>query len=275
MKRCFVACMMSVLLLFPFTVFSQIDSKHYDVETNDYGDVIVNVKPGCTEQELINTIKDFDKTFFVNLPQHPLMEILEQHGVTFFHGNKKRTLCIKRIDVNIPEALTCNSGAKVYLTKTVAGVLHVLFTKENGRSFLTSPGGMLDPGERMCDVAVRELKEELGVEISVEALRFLGVLHRTDVAYGATHHHYIFCTDYDGQEIKPDGKEVEAYYWIPIDEALKGEYNGHPIRQDKIVALHMLKKGIRGTRCVQLPDFRQNNKKLKDRNDVMDFYLVK
>ncbi len=247
---------------------------NYDIEHNDYGDIIVNVKPGCTEQELINAIKDLDKTFFVNLPQHHLMEVLAQQGATYFHGNNKRILCIKRIDVDIPEALTCNSGAKVYLTKEIAGILHVLFTKEYNRNFLTSPGGTLDPGERICDVAVRELKEELGIDVALEALRFLGILHRTGVAYGATHHQYVFYADYDEQEITPDGKEIEAYYWIPIDEALKGEYNGYPIRQDKIVALHMLKKGIRGTRCLHLSDFRQNNKGSKDPSDVMDFYVV-
>lgn len=58
----------------------------------------------------------------------------------------------------------------------------VLLMKRHATGFfdglLSLPGGHVEPGERVVDAARRELKEELGVDVAVPALRWQGVVHR-------------------------------------------------------------------------------------------------
>ncbi|MCB1898427.1 NUDIX hydrolase [Cognatazoarcus halotolerans] len=58
----------------------------------------------------------------------------------------------------------------------------ILLMKRHATGFfdglLSLPGGHVDPGERIVDAARRELKEELGVDVALPALRWQGVVHR-------------------------------------------------------------------------------------------------
>ncbi|MET0303866.1 MAG: NUDIX domain-containing protein [Microbacteriaceae bacterium] len=50
----------------------------------------------------------------------------------------------------------------------------LLFVRKRGTSAFMQPGGKLEPGEASDATLVRELHEELGLEIATSSLRFVG-----------------------------------------------------------------------------------------------------
>ena len=50
----------------------------------------------------------------------------------------------------------------------------VLTARKNGSSLFMFPGGKLDPGETFAQAAVREAREELGIDLALEWLTRLG-----------------------------------------------------------------------------------------------------
>ena len=74
------------------------------------------------------------------------------------------------------------------------------------------PGGKLDPGESPEACVVRELREELGVEVRpVRALP--AIVHPYD--HGRVELHPYFCEHLGGT---PAALEVAAWRWVAVDE---------------------------------------------------------
>ncbi len=261
-------------------------SNQLKVEKNNFGDPIIIVGNDTPEKTLLYKIKAHNKSgksYFVDIPYEngPLISLLTQkHGFSFYHGDDERARLIKRLDVDIPNPLTDNSGAQVVLTREIDGRPHALFTIEKNQKYAVWPGGMSKPGEQARKTAVRELEEELNIKVSPEELIFLGVLHRTKTGYGATHHQYVFHAPNIDQEITPDGKEVLKVIWAPIRKVLDQRMvDNKPLRDHKhqiLLCLHRISQGRSPNipSCWSLPDFRQQDKPEaeKDPNDTMYFY---
>lgn len=69
-------------------------------------------------------------------------------------------------------------------------------------NWLSIPGGALDPGEAPERAVARELKEELGITVSVD--RILAV---QDVPSEVARHNYFLCTILEGQPRIVEGSE--------------------------------------------------------------------
>ncbi|GAT69414.1 NUDIX hydrolase [Planomonospora sphaerica] len=97
---------------------------------------------------------------------------------------------------------------------------------DTGRWML--PGGAVDPGEGPADALVREMREELGVEVEPTAVlgvfggpEFVAEYRNGDqVAYVAT----VFACRIVAGEPVPDGEEVARFRF-----AAPGEYDGMPM----------------------------------------------
>ncbi len=62
--------------------------------------------------------------------------------------------------------------ARVFLLrKGATGELEVLFGKPKGSSQWSGPGGKAEPGEHLFQAALREVKEETGLELWQDELR--------------------------------------------------------------------------------------------------------
>jgi len=110
----------------------------------------------------------------------------------------------------------------------------LLIRRGDGRGW-SLPGGMMEPGERIAEAAVREVWEETGLE--VEPVRLVGVY--SDPAYthitfpNGDEVHFVsstFVCRVVGGTLRPDGDEsLEVAYFAP-DALPEGVVCDHEIR---------------------------------------------
>ncbi|MBU1347316.1 MAG: NUDIX hydrolase [Alphaproteobacteria bacterium] len=79
------------------------------------------------------------------------------------------------------------------------------------------PGGRIEPGERAVEAALRELREETGVEA-----RILGLIDVVDGIFPEVNRHYVLI-DYVAEWLAGDtvaGDDAEAAVFMPLEAAL-------------------------------------------------------
>jgi ADP-ribose pyrophosphatase YjhB (NUDIX family) len=105
-------------------------------------------------------------------------------------------------------------------------VLHggrVLLTKREDFEVWCLPGGGLEPGESVAQAAVREVREETGLEVALT--RLVGVYSRPQWTFGATCLLFLAARPAGGA-LRPDPREVvEAGYFAA--DALPAPLFGH------------------------------------------------
>jgi 8-oxo-dGTP diphosphatase len=104
--------------------------------------------------------------------------------------------------------------------RKIDGQIHVLVIHREDRRDISLPKGKLDKGESFPQTAVREIKEETGLSVSLGLP--LGVTHYTmpsgkpkEVHYWAAH---VTAKAIAKSTFKPNS-EVAALEWLPIDKA--------------------------------------------------------
>jgi len=86
----------------------------------------------------------------------------------------------------------------------------------------TLPGGHIDPGEKISEAVVREVKEEVGLEVEfVDVVAWGELIDSKDFHRPA---HFIYFDGYCqviNEEVKLDNVEIKKYKWVTPEEALK------------------------------------------------------
>lgn len=89
----------------------------------------------------------------------------------------------------------------------------------NGNYLLNIPGGNLDEGETMAQALVREMREELGIEVALSELLF--VCEVVSSAPKTTLHAVFVGTVVSGTpQLNPAETSAEALVWLPVKDLL-------------------------------------------------------
>lgn len=105
--------------------------------------------------------------------------------------------------------------------------------KHGGRAFI-QPGGKIEPGEAPIDALVRELREELGLEVLVGVVDYLGVFEAPALDEpGATVRAETFAVRVDGP-VRPRA-EIAELAWIDGPDA--GGLPLAPLSRDVLLPL--------------------------------------
>ena len=108
-------------------------------------------------------------------------------------------------------------NANVWFFRRTDSEPEILFQKRskfvdgNPGKYDVSAGGHIDPSETPLEGALRETREELGVDLSPSDLKELCVFDSGKIFH-------VFAVDWTGKSdaFSPDPKEVESVTWVPL-----------------------------------------------------------
>lgn len=134
--------------------------------------------------------------------------------------------------------------AVVFLYRFIDGGLEFLWQKRSDKvdrfsgRYDISAGGHINLGETVVEGAIRELSEEIGVEVSAEDLKFAFTK-----PFNKNRFAWIFMVDWTGRDddFKFNDEEVSEVKWVPykdIDEFRK-KYAKAPLQKDDITFINL------------------------------------
>lgn len=114
----------------------------------------------------------------------------------------------------------------------------ILSTLSKGKSVYYIPGGKREKGETDHETLVREIKEELDVDIILDSVKYLGVYtaQSDGVAEGVKVKMTCYSSEYTG-ELKASS-EIDRFEWHTMSDIKKVS------AVDKIIYLDLFSKGV-------------------------------
>ena len=91
----------------------------------------------------------------------------------------------------------------------------LLLVRKKGSNYFQLTGGKIDPNENEIQTVIREIKEEIGLSISMSELTYLGE-HETHAVNEAETivHGSIFIVKVENDFIPIIANEIEEYIWL-------------------------------------------------------------
>jgi len=131
-----------------------------------------------------------------------------------------------------------SAGGVVY--RKVNKSIEFLIVQHSGHHRWVLPKGWIDPGETKEQTAIREVKEEAGVEAEIrDQLGEITVFYTNQEKEKVRKTSYFFLMEYkSGNPEKDHGWEVENTTWLSPQEAIKKlDYPGEKKMVEKATAL--------------------------------------
>ncbi|KRX05464.1 NUDIX hydrolase domain protein [Pseudocohnilembus persalinus] len=143
-------------------------------------------------------------------------------GLEIHHGNKGYINFYKWLDKSqenkIPGYCTHYIGCGSIVINNRNEVLVVLENFGFRKDLWGVPGGLCDENEIIHDCAIRELKEETGLDAEFSDLLFIrevlpSKFNRADIYFG-----FLLKLKDENQEIILDTQELQCYKWLPLEK---------------------------------------------------------
>lgn len=115
------------------------------------------------------------------------------------------------------------SAAVVALVRQINGKIEILLQKRQNTGFADgmwdlSCSGHVEEGESISRAAVRECREELGVQINEEDLRFFALVHKNDAPCNLTYYNVYFTADkFIGEPKVMEREKCSELKWFSFD----------------------------------------------------------
>lgn len=109
-----------------------------------------------------------------------------------------------------------SSGAMILETRDG----RLLINKANYKRHWSLPGGIVDPGETPLEAAVRETKEEMGLVVDPQAVKFVAIIDRVSTSLGHTYQ-FVFRTTLNDtmiEKIVLQAEEIDDFALVTRDE---------------------------------------------------------
>lgn len=138
---------------------------------------------------------------------------------------------------------TTPSAVIVLLLRNSGGGKQVLCQRRKNTGFGDgkfdfSYSGKVEKGESMTVAAVREAKEELGITVKAEDLKFICLVHKRDVQFDVTYiNAYFICEEFEGAPRIAEPDKCSRLEWFDLD-ALP-----HDLLDDRRMVLERYKNG--------------------------------
>ncbi|CAK8531264.1 unnamed protein product [Lathyrus sativus] len=171
------------------------------------------------------------KGVWIKLPIHlvSLAEVLVKEGFWYHHAEPNYLMLVNWIP-ETPNTIPANATHRIGISSFVVNEKHeVLVVQENSGQFQGTgvwkfPTGVVDQGEDICVAAVREVKEETGVDSEFEEVLAFRQSHNSFFAKSDL---FFLCLLRPlSSEIQIQNLELEGAQWMPFVE-----YTAQPIMQ--------------------------------------------
>jgi 8-oxo-dGTP pyrophosphatase MutT (NUDIX family) len=187
--------------------------------TNEFADALTH--------SLRKWEQDLLKVAWLQIPleRSTLIPVAVEAGFHFHHCSAHEIILLRRLQPDaflFPYASHYVAAGAVVLTDDDQLLVVVERHRDPTRStFYKLPGGMLDDGEHIADAAVREVREETGIETRFESLVCFRHMHNS--SFGKSNIYFICRLTPLTTHITRDEVEIAEAFWMPVDEFLVHE----------------------------------------------------
>ncbi|XP_058005956.1 nudix hydrolase 2 isoform X2 [Hevea brasiliensis] len=178
---------------------------------------------------IIVEIKEhMDSRNFVPILRASISQWKQQEGFRYHHAEPEYLMLVRWLP-NSPDTLPANASHRVGIGAFIVNnKREVLVIQENSGGFKGTgvwklPTGVVNEGEDICEAAIREVKEETGIE--AEFIEILAFRQSHHAFFGKSDLFFVCMLQPHSFNIRKQDSEVEAAQWMPIEDYLNQPYN--------------------------------------------------